>query len=218
MMKLSLDTAAEMLKDKRMLANDDDVSHISFRILRGAVDKDFETMTDMRRDRRIIQIAPLQGANMFGKSGYEMLLQIGYGVSDIECYLKHGWHFRMVIFELTRSPAKRATWGNVMEALYKAYSLEVENLKDHEKLANAMSKVSFEDFERLRTADWEQNLERLPHPSVDVSGNELHSLFKGDGYTWTADGKQGVEEFVMQNVPLSALDSYRLFDLQVTVP
>jgi len=99
------------------LMREDDVSHLGFRILRGVSDKDFETMTDTPEVRRIIQLAPLSGSGMFGKSGYDMLLQIGYDPKSIEGYVRAGKKFKMVIFELgPDSPVKRATWVNVTEA------------------------------------------------------------------------------------------------------
>ena len=249
---MSITSARALLQDGRTmpLMREDDVSHLGFRILRGVSDKDFETMTDTPEVRRIIQLAPLSGSGMFGKSGYDMLLQIGYDPKSIEGYVRAGKKFKMVIFELgPDSPVKRATWVNVTEAIKKAYP-EIDILKDHVKLANVMRNIPFENFEKMFggigsfdkikglgsahplfvTLDKLMQIQEFEKSNKLAIINAAHirlwmflamnfnALFSGDGHTWTSEGKNGVDEFVMANVPLTKLGKYELFDLQITLP
>jgi len=73
------------------------------RILRGTKPTDFETLSD-DPDRKIILVSAEDGLKRFiGKTGYQMLLAIGYEKDYIEYRLKNGYMFKLVVFSKHRS-------------------------------------------------------------------------------------------------------------------
>lgn len=52
-------------------------------------------------------------ANFLGKSGYDMLISIGYPVNDIQRLFNDGNTFKLVIFPINGDNIRLATWENI---------------------------------------------------------------------------------------------------------
>jgi nicotinamidase/pyrazinamidase len=202
------------------------------RIIRGKKSEDFQTLTD-DPTRKIVMLVDETGLEkLVGKTGYEMLIEVGYEPDYLEHKVKEGNQFKLVVFPEGGS-AKLATWDNMLDMVKEAYpDIEVE------KYRKDLKEVSFEiieqtfgwtflSVEKLGKSDSRfMTYERFQQSSkslVDFRAFlyftvHLRELYSGDGWTYTADSKRGVKEYIILNKPLSELGEYRMIDIKIDLP
>jgi hypothetical protein len=219
----------------------DKVQGVCGRILRGACEKDFETLTDDPANRRIVFPTDETGLeSLLGKSGYEMLITIGYPPDYTEALVKKGKQFKLVVFPEGKD-AVTATWMNVVRVVGVAYpeikqrlwrhgqvlmtygyenwaAFEKKTGKTSENLnevkSNGSSHPEFMTFERYKAvADTPENARLFLYFTVG-----LNNLFYGDGYTRDENGRKGIKEYLMANKPIVDIDGSKLVDIEVTIP
>ena len=210
------------------------------RIIRGKKPEDFKTLTD---DPTRLVVMPMDETGLetlLGKSGYEMLVAIGYEEDYIRHKVEDGNDFKLVIFPAGED-AKLATWGNVIEVVAEAYSDYPEvgqmlNAQGHS--LKDLDHRNFDDFEEHVNLDCSEidkdgssnsnymTLERF----LDSDGSwedcrlflyfsvHLRELFAGDGWTRTKDGQKGVKEYLMPNKEISSLNGAKIIDIDIELP
>jgi len=206
------------------------------RLIRGREEKDFETLTcDPGRDT-VFMVAS-EGLNAFlGKTPYQMLVEIGYGLDYIREKVESGHTFRLVMFpaSIRTGCVRRATWDGVMDMVrfqYPAIAPKVAAVIDQlrgtswEDIVKQSGGLDFgkitanhADFMTAgRLAEREGNLVNVRAFLYHIM--QLRELYSGDGYTKTADGARGVPEYLAANVPLKSLGpSCRVLKLKVELP
>jgi hypothetical protein len=230
---MNLDEYLSLLKSTDTQIAPNRIKEIFGRILRGTKPSDFETLSD-DPDRKIILVSAEDGLKRFiGKTGYQMLLSIGYEKDYIQYRLKNGYIFKLVVFNKQKS-VKPATWDNVAKIVKETYPLIKDkidkNLKtlktnsfwDIEKPAGFSFKLTsrkgptdpqFMNYERLQKA--EGNTWQVRQFLYNVV--YLTELFKGDGYTYDEQGNRILKEFLAPNCRITDFKDYRIVDLDVKV-
>lgn len=227
----------DALKAKRV----DDVENVCGRILRGVTDKDFETLTDDPANRRVVSPTDESGLKgLLGKTGYEMLIEIGYPADYIGALLDKGKKFKLVVFPAGKD-AVTATWMNVIRVASEAYPEIADRMWRHgqkmmtyghtnfvelekaigktavqlnETKSKGSSNEEFMSFERYKAApDTAENARLFLYFTVG-----LNNLFAGDGYTRDANGNKGIKEYLMANKPIAEIAGSKLIDLDVSLP
>lgn len=187
------------------------------------------------RDRRITMVMGPSGIErLLGKTGFDMLIELGHTADYIAHEVSVGSQFSLVVFRRQKG-MKSATWTNVLAAVSEHYP-EVKHLID----AHAR------ELKRTSIADWQKQagfafaevheqgskdprfmtVERLLESKGDALAVRrflyhtirLTELFSGDGYTRRHDGKRGVREYVLENKVLACLGERVIVDLDVHVP
>ena len=219
----------------------DKVDNVCGRILRGVTDNDFETLTDDPENRRVVFPTDETGLEgLLGKSGYEMLIAIGYPADYTEQLVKKGKKFKLVVFPAGKD-AVPASWMNVIKVVGKAYpeisnrlwahgqvlqTYGVDNFKAFEK-ASGMTSVEINEIKSNGRSDPKfMSFDRYKEAAnTAVSARlflyytvGLNSLFSGDGYTRDKDGNKGIKEYLMCNKPLRDIEGSILVDLDVQLP
>ncbi len=208
---------------------------IAGRIIRGTKPEDFQTLTDDPTRKLVLLMGPDGLQSLLGKSGYDMLIEIGYEPSYIIRKVHaEGCQFKLVVFG-EGGAAKPATWTNVIDAVSVVYPDLTRKLNPHRA---RLATVPFDEIERLAGYDFS---------AVDAAGPSdprymtearfrscvgtlvearaflyftvhLRELYTGDGYTRTADGRRGMSEYIVPNLPLQQLGQYQLIDLDIAIP
>jgi hypothetical protein len=192
-----------------------DVSGICGRIIRGIKPEDFETLTD-DPDRKLVMLLGPDGLqSLLGKTGEEMLIEIGYEKDYIKRKVDEGNSFKLVIFP-EGDEAGKAYWFEVLRFVSKAYpairkriqkylvQLRLSSFEKFEKEAgfifSEVDKIGKED-DRFMTYDRYINSEDtlLNLRSFLYFTVHLRELFTGNGYTKTYDGKKGLSEYIAEN-------------------
>jgi len=183
--------------------------------------------------RRTIMITGPQGIrDLFGKTGWQMLSEIGYPEEYVRRKLSEGCKFSLVLFARPTGIFRIATWRNTIDVIALAHPELAPMLK---AALPTLKKKSFLDFEREAGFSFEEvDAKGLDDPRfmtaerLAVSDGSplavrrflyhverLNELFTGNGYTLTREGRRGVREYVMLNRPLAELVDYALVDLKV---
>ncbi|HEY9775926.1 MAG TPA: hypothetical protein V6C81_19340 [Planktothrix sp.] len=200
------------------------------RIVKTTKDQVDSLTTDPQR--RVVMIMGPQGlSSIFGLSGYQALIKLGYTRKYIRYHVERGTRFKLVLFD---RPAEihMATWNSSIEMLAINYPEVASQLK---QALPALKRTAFEKFQRqagFRFLDVQvagpsdpryMTLERM----ATCGGSPLcvrrflyHTvsftdLFSGDGYTRTHTGNRGFCEYVMPNQQLSDLKNCLVGDIQV---
>lgn len=228
---MDIDKFAELIKQGK--TTNQKVEDLCGRIIRGKVPKDFETLTD-DPDRKIVMLVDPDGLDkMLGKTGYEMLVEVGYEKDYLEHKVKEGNQFKLVVFP-DGGAAKLATWDNVIQMVKQAYpgivfpKVIADNLKrkkfyEIEKEAGyeflkvekeGKKNPQFMTYERF--ADSNQTL--ADYRAFLYFTIHLRELYSGDGWTYDANGNRGVKEYIIPNLPLADLGEHRVIDINVALP
>lgn len=208
-------------------------SHMCGRILRGATDADFATLSNDPK-RKIVMLAGPDGVqHIRDLPGYQMLEACGYMPSYIaELAAKHTV-FKLVIFtdnELTAPatwqtvlalagdvyPAIRHVLEQQMAVLAKTPYLQLQKQAGFDfaqVAANGEDDQRFMTYERFLSSDKTPGLTRafLQHTLY------MCELYSGDGYTYRSDGTRGFQEYATRNQPLESFGSYELLDVSPVV-
>lgn len=210
------------------------VSGLCGRIIRGKKPEDFLTLTDDPTRKLVMLMGPDGLEKLLGKSGYEMLLAIGYEPEYLEHKVAEGNRFKLVIFP-EGGAAKLATWDNVVEIVSGVYpdvamklarnlaAMKSRNFAEIEEESGfrfldvekaGKNDPRFMTYERFRTARgdlWEARA--FLYFTV-----HLRELYSGDGYTYDAKGNRGMMEYIVPNKPLADLGDHRVVNIDVYVP
>jgi nicotinamidase-related amidase len=204
------------------------------RIIRGTKPDDFKTLTDDPKRKLVMLMGPDGLDQLLGKTGYEMLVEIGYEKDYIVRKVNENNQFKLVVFK-EGDTAKLATWKNVMDIVANVYPGIGDKLRNqldtlvrtHFKAFEKLARFNFADvdkegatnpnymtYERYKTA--EDNL--LNARAFLYYTIHLRELFAGDGYTYTYDGKRGLTEFIVANAPIRDLGDHVIIDVDVILP
>jgi nicotinamidase-related amidase len=210
------------------------VSDLCGRIIRGTKPDDFKTLTD-DPTRKLVMLMGSDGlAKLLGRTGYDMLVEIGYEPEYIVHKVNQGNQFKLVVFG-EGGAAKLATWQNTAEVVGATYPDVADMIRA--KLGE-LKRTSFDEIERRAGFDFSEvdklgssdprfmTHERFRNSRgtlVDVRAFlyfsvHLRELFSGDGYTYTADGRRGLMEYIVPNKPLAQLGQHEVVDIDVRVP
>jgi hypothetical protein len=204
------------------------------RILRGRHEADFEILGSAERDIVFI-MGPDGLSKLPGIKPLTALDHIGLNPGYVQGRISQGFNFRLLVFE-GGSAAPLATWDNALDMVA---SVRPELAEDIEQHRTALIETPFEVFE----ADVAEPLDDIElagpaHPdymslekylalSPQAKTNpaklrrllfhveHLGSLFYGDGYTRTPDGRIGLAEYLVPNGPVDELPEARVVDFVV---
>lgn len=187
-------------------------------------------------DRRVVMVmGPGALGSLIPKSGYKMLLSIGYKPDYIERKLGEGFAFTLLVFARPRGWLKVANWRNTIDGIAAAYPEVAEIVRAN---ADALRNTSFAEFEaqacfsfaevdangmadeRFVTVDRLLASDRSPL-SVRrflYHTTRLSELYTGNGLTMTDGGQRGVREYIMRNRPVCQLDELHQLQLTVELP
>jgi hypothetical protein len=205
------------------------------RILRGVSDDAFETLTDDPSRLLVMTMGPLGLVSLAGKTGYEMLIEIGYEPDYIVRKVEEGNAFKLLVFKAGEQ-ARLATWVNVRALVAEVYS-ELAEIILHPDM-DELASLRFEEIEfeagysfaevdengpsdhRFMTAERLLASEGRLHDVRAFLYHIVHlrELFTGDGWTRRADGGRGMREYMVENLQVSDLEDAMLVDLDVQLP
>jgi nicotinamidase-related amidase len=207
---------------------------LSGRIIRGTKPEDFSTLSD-DPDRQVVMLVGSDGLQkLLGKTGHDMLVEIGYESDYIRRKVGEGNRFKLVVFP-DGSPARLATWDNVAAIVEEIYPDVAPILRLH---MSELSNMTFDKIEALAGFDFSEvdkngkadprymTHERFRNSAGTLVNTRaflyftlhLRELYTGDGYTKTHDGRRGLMEYIVPNRPLSEFDGIEVVDIQVTLP
>ncbi|HDZ17473.1 hypothetical protein LCGC14_1968110 [marine sediment metagenome] len=204
------------------------------RILRGKLSDDFETLSDDPQ-RKIIMLMGADGLEkLLGKSGYEVLITIGYMLDYIEYKVKSGFQFKLVIFN-EGEIAKLATWDNVVlivsqiypQAKTKIYhqleELKITTFSEIERVANRKFNIIDKNGPKDKNFMTYERFINSEGTLIDVRAFLFHTvhlreLFSGDGFIYEANGERGLNEYIAPNCKLEELKGYILIDMTINLP
>lgn len=204
------------------------------RILRGKHEQHFETW-NLDPNRKLIFLVGEDGlAELQGKTGYEMLLAIGYPIEYIEYLLNTGFRFKLVLFT-NEAPIALATWDNTLALAAEVYPEIADDLFRHKE---ALKNVEFEEYERVAGYRF-RDIDKIGHGDERYMTYEryhqssrslletrsflyfavrLNELYGGDGYTYDDEGNRGLREYISIANVLKELKDFLLFDIEVELP
>ena len=229
---MNIDRFAELIKTGEK--TNEQVVGLAGRLIRGKKPEDFLTLSD-DPTRKIVMLVDETGlASMLGKSGYDMLITIGYEPDYIRHKIDQGNQFKLVVFP-TGGAAQLATWDNMIDMVAQVYPdiadvarsfrarLKMATFAQLERTAGfsflEIEKAGSDDprfmtYERFLQSD--QSL--VDFRAFLYFAVHLRELYAGNGYTKQEDGPVGVPEYIIPNKPLSELGDYREIDVRVTLP
>ena len=203
------------------------------RIVRTELDQP-STLTEDEGRKVVMIMGPSGLQQLLGRTGLERLKKIGYSENYIARNIARGKKFKLVLFD--RPPNLRvATWAVAVQVVAQHYPELAPML--HAALPE-LRRRSIEYFEaeagysfydaQLRGSNDSRFMtaERLLHSkgtAADVRAFLFHTmhfseLYTGDGYTRTPEGKRGVREYIMSNLPIQSLRNCSIVDLLVDAP
>ncbi|MDD4931773.1 MAG: isochorismatase family protein [Candidatus Colwellbacteria bacterium] len=211
-----------------------DVEGLCGRIIRGKTPNDFLTLTD-DPSRKIVMLVDSTGLQkMVGKTGYEMLLEVGYEPDYLKHKVEEGNSFKLVVFP-EGGAAQLATWDNAIDMIKEAYPDQADKI---ERQRHALKNTSFDEIQRragFKFLDIEKSgkndplfmtYERFKQSSgtlIDVRlflyfSVHLRELYSGDGWTYMGSGQRGVKEYIILNKPITELGESEMIDIIVDIP
>ncbi len=188
------------------------------------------------QDRRVVMVmGPAALRSLIGKSGYEMLLSIGYKRDYIERKTGEGFAFALLVFARPKGWLKVANWRNTIDGVIAAYPEVAEIVRAN---ADALRSTGFAEFEKqagFSFAEVDVNgvtderfitVDRLLQSdrSALVARRFLYhtvrlsELYTGSGMTMTDDGQRGLREYVMPICTVSQLNELHELRLAVALP
>ncbi len=202
------------------------------RILHGKSLKDFQSLTNDPNRKLVMLVGPDGLQKLIGKTGYDVLVEIGYTQEYLHGIAANGERFNLVVFPFDEQ-ARLATWDNVIDLVAQTYPAAAAMLRT---ALVALKNTPYRAFEAqcgFRFADVTHKndprfmtIDRLLASSgspADVRAFLYHSvhlreLFAGDGFTYTCKGCRGVAEYIAPNRDLASLGTHVIVDLEITFP
>ncbi len=209
--------------------------HLCGRILRGTAAQDFQMLSDDPM-RKLVMLMAADGLSLLpGKSGYEMLLAIGYHPDYIVHKVRAGTQFKLIVFPENDEVAKSATWDNTLDLISVVYPDIAITLNIHREQLKlktfseieTITGTSFLDIEKAgKNHPLFMTYDRFlasPMSLADIRAFlyftvQLRELYSGDGYIYDSKGQRGMQEFVALNRSLLELGEHALFDLNMELP
>jgi len=210
-------------------------NHLCARLIHGRSASDFERLSDDPQ-RKLVMVTCADGLRAIsGLTGYQMLVEIGYtGEYILHKIGSEGRRVKLVIFAADSS-TQPATWDNMAETVACAYPAigdklfgVLEALK-HTPFAEIERQAGFDisEVQKNGLADQRfmtyQRLQDARGTVAEVRAFLHHtiylcSLYAGNGYTLTEDGRRGVREYMVPNRQIAELEGARVLDLEVKIP
>ena len=175
------------------------------RVLRGKTDEHFTALSNDPTRRLVFLLDEGALTGLLGRTGADVLTQIGYTPDEVRALLAQGTRFRLLV--LPRVEAVPATWTNVLALVATTYPEWAERLA---AACSALETLPFAEIMRQGgvAAEVRAFLEQTLH---------LNPLFAGDGYT-RCDGRAVYAEYVCLNRPLIAFECWCQIEFPVTLP
>lgn len=174
------------------------------RVLRGVREEDFCALSDDPARKVVFMLDAQALGDLLGRTGSDLLTQIGYAPGEVRALMAQGVRFKLVI--VPQVAMARATWDTLLDLVAACYP---------------------EWEERIATA--RATLKALPYAQVMAGGGEaakvrrfleeaLHvsPLFAGDGFT-RCGGRAVYAEYACCNYPLSDFADWCLIEFPVMV-
>lgn len=211
-----------------------EVSGLCGRIIRGKKPEDFRTLADDPNRKIVMLVDPDGLQKMIGKTGYEMLVEIGYEPDYLRHKVEEGNSFKLVVFP-EGGAAKSATWDNTIDLVKEAYPDQAAKI---EKYRQSLKSTPFDEIERqagFKFLDVEkqgngdyrfmtyERFKQCGGSLIDVRlflyfSVHLRELYSGDGWTYTGNGQRGVREYIILNKPINELGENEIIDIKVDLP
>ncbi|MCX6744865.1 MAG: hypothetical protein NTX82_05055 [Candidatus Parcubacteria bacterium] len=209
------------------------VTGICGRIIRGQKPSDFASLTD-DPERKIVMLVDPDGlAKLLGKSGYDMLIEVGYQPDYLEHKVKEGNQFKLAVFP-EGGAAQLATWDNIFAMVSQVYP----DITFSSPIKNGLKSKSFAQIEKLagfKFLDAEKagkNDSRFMTYKRFLKSDQtladfraflyftihLRELYSGDGWTYDDKGNRGVKEYIIPNLPIADLGPSELIDIDIQLP
>lgn len=204
------------------------VAALCGRILRGTKSSDFDTLTDDPA-RKIVMLMGSDGLEMLpGRSGYGMLTAIGYTHQHIRHKVEQGNEFKLAVFAES-TDTRPATWPNVLALVGEVYPDAgyglLTNRRDLQKVSfDAIQEAAGYNFAQV-DANGPDDERFMTHERYLRSGmgliatraflyNTVHlrELYSGDGFTYSPDGEQSLQEYATLNKRLDDIGEYALLN------
>lgn len=184
------------------------------------------------RDRRVTMVMGPSGIEkLFGKSGFDMLIELGHTSEYIEREVAAGTKFSLVVFRRQKGMAT-ATWTNVIKAVALHYPEVADIVTPY---AAVLKSTAFADWQAQAGFSLAEvhakgaadprfmTVARLLQSKRDALAVRrflyhvirLTELFSGDGYTRRHDGTRGVREYVVENKVIACLGEQVTVELDV---
>ncbi len=213
--------------------NQSNINGLCGRLIRGKNPDDFKTLTDDPERKIVMLIDPEGLQKMLGKTGYEMLIEVGYEPDYLVHKINEGNQFKLVVFS-SDGAAKLATWDNIFEMVKKMYPQVIFPIAIQSALVDTAfdnlerkAGFSFLDVEKIGKSDkrfmtyerfLESNQSLVDYRAFLYFSIHLRELYSGDGWTYDSNGNKGVMEYIIPNLPLAQLGSYEIVDIDVDLP
>lgn len=203
------------------------VKGLAGRVCRGACPEHFEMLLGRSSDtRRLVQFSGPDALEQFmRKSAMQILLQVGYGPLYIYDKVKSGWTFCLVVYNC--DAAWRLTWDGLQDALTSEYPDVLPVFVAHKKelqetsfslLEEAYMKEGWsaltgsrKEGDTIKHVDLEQLL--TLHQKGEAKAHHVRAWlyeqvnirenFRGDGFSWLANGTRGTELWISSNMRMS---------------
>lgn len=206
------------------------ISGICGRVVRGKSPADFLTLTD-DPNRKLVMLMGADGLNsILGLPGYKVLETIGYETGYIRRKVLEGCQFKLVVFP--EGTPKLATWDNTIQIVGGVYPDAAKALNANlpflkvARFTDIQGKDNWNEIDAVGTTHPKfMTYERFLDSKQDVIACRaflyftvhLRELYSGDGYTYTPQGNRGLMEYIVPNLPISALGEYRMADIEVKI-
>ena len=128
------------------------VSGLCGRIIRGQKSEDFKTLTDDPNRKLVMLMGPDGLESLLGKTGYDMLVEIGYEPDYIVRKVEEGNQFKLVVFA-EGGAAQLATWDNVALVAGDVYPEVAPFLR---RYLTALEDTPFSEIERQAGFDFSE--------------------------------------------------------------
>lgn len=227
---MDIKTYEQMLRSGKM----GQVTGLCGRIIRGKNLEDFLTLTDDPQRKLVMLMGPDGLEKLLGKTGYEMLAEIGYESSYIVRKVDEGNQFKLIVFKEGEA-ARLATWDNTIATVAQVYPDVANSLYRN---LDILKRTAFDDIEKASGFDWSEvdkagdidprymtydRFKQSAGTDIDTRAFlyftvHLRELFSGDGYTYTNNGTRGLMEYIVANKPITELGENTIIDIKIDLP
>lgn len=203
------------------------------RVTKGRTPEDFQRLSDVNWKRLSWVMGPDGLEQLCGKSVRYILASIGKDTQWMRNRLNAGYKFKLFLFP--EMEVVQATWDGVFRLIREIYPEAWPHVEPHTKALSQLSwtelQSNFSDFdiaeayERGTEYHVFMTLERYLQSNRSLGYTRaflfheigLSSLFHGDGFTRTEDGRIGVKEFMVANQLLTSLKESAVVDLHISL-
>lgn len=204
------------------------------RIIRGKSPNDFLTLTDDPTRKIVMLVDPDGLTQMLGKTGYQMLIEVGYEPDYLDHKVAEGNQFKLVVFP-EGGAAQLATWDNTIDMVCAVYpdvaapiracrqALKTRSFESIQAEAGfnflEVEKAGDNDLRFMTYERFVQSVKTLADVRAFLYFSvHLRELYSGDGWTYDAAGRRGVREYIIPNKPIAELGENQIIDINVIIP